>query len=484
MLEKNATFHIKEVMDGSDDFLLEVKRMRNSLNALAMKNIMFEGKGDEEVKNIEILPPPLPVSAPPTPIVTNEAPTFIPLSKKSIKIEVAPIPIKEPPTFIKLSEKPILIEPSTPLVTSEPPLPIIEPYIRPISSRQSRQDSNRTYSGKIEQEDVLKALILEGAKQASAVISPQNTAERPKPRVHFIDESEKLLKNPSRESDEVATINELPWQKKHEFRMVTPYFKAKTKNQIMALGSNEEPPKTVTENISLGFRPIERNRSKEDSSIVRPVPLFTSKSYQELPRNDDFRTFDMLTKTKSNDDLLLDNIDGARKFTESKTHKLLRMRSTSNNTLNRVSGDQSIYENFQFQSQTSIDENFVRKTRKPMPQPRTSFQDDKRTSKTITYVLDKSKDEFVLQDPELIEEEYESILIQNEVDQYRDSAYFSALLNSREDCESFDFFHQALSLSATKRCNCSHLFCHRIKLSNFIHAFFYLSLKLFLACLN
>ena len=80
-----------------------------------------------------------------------------------------------------------------------------------------------------------------------------------------------------------------------------------------------------------------------------------------------------------------------------------------------------------------------------MPQPRTSFQDEKRKSKTITYVLDKSKDEFVLQDPELIEEEYENILIRNEVDQYRDSAYFSALLNSREDCKSFDFY-QALSL--------------------------------------
>jgi hypothetical protein len=73
-----------------------------------------------------------------------------------------------------------------------------------------------------------------------------------------------------------------------------------------------------------------------------------------------------------------------------------------------------------------------------MPQPRTSFQEDKskRTSKTIVYVLDKAKDEFVLENPELLEDEYENILIDNKIDQYRDSSLFSALLSSRDDCKS------------------------------------------------
>lgn len=451
MRDKNATFHIKEE-DGNDndDVLLEVKRMRNSLNALAMKNIMFESKGgyeeivSMEIKNIsdENSPPPLPVSEPPTPL---------------------------------------------PL-----PLPTAEPaFKRTYSGRHSRVDSTRAYSMKIDQEDVLKALIIEGSKQANAV-SAENIDEKPKARVHFVeeDDAQKTLKNnPSRESDEVATINEMPWKKKHEFRIVTPFFKPKTRDQIEALDREHETPKSITENISLGFRPIERNRTKElDASIIRPVPLLTSKSYQELPRKyveTDFKKCDKLTKTKSNDDLLLDNIDGAHKFTESKTHRLMRMRSISNNALNQTS-EQSVYENFEFQSQTSIDESIVRKARKPMPQPRTSFQDDKRTSskrtsKTIVYVLDKSKDEFVLQDPDLMEEEYENVLIRNEVDQYRDSAYFNALLNSREDCESsFDFYRIVCQLQIVihlRKC------CHHEKFHKYVEVFFlsslFLSMKLF-----
>ena len=48
------------------------------------------------------------------------------------------------------------------------------------------------------------------------------------------------------------------------------------------------------------------------------------------------------------------------------------------------------------------------------------------------YVLDKERDEFVLQPPEL-DDAYESVLINNNIDQYRDSNLFKYLVNSRED---------------------------------------------------
>lgn len=350
-----------------DEVLLEVYRMRNSLNSVVTKKVLY----DEEVRKLS--PPPLPTTKPPT-----------------------------PPT---------------------------SPYFKRTSSyRHSRQDSNRSYSRNIEKEDILKALIIEGSKNSNAEISPQNTISTEEKRVHFVNDQ--LPSNVSRESDEVATINEMPWQKKHEYRVVTPYFKPK--NKIKTLNDREN---VKNENISLGFRPIEKNQSYEDidSAIYKPVALFPSKSYQELQKislEDDFG------RTKSNEDLLLDNIDGAHKFTESKTHKLMRFRSISNNTLNKIysTSDHSVYENYKFQSQSSIDENKIRKTKKPMPQPRSSFQfdvaDNKRSSKTLVYVLDKQKDEFVLQ------EEYENVLINNDIDQYRDSALFNALLNSREDCKS------------------------------------------------
>lgn len=394
----------KDENTNNDEFLLEVNRMRNSLNALTVKNFMCESKGDEEIVSMEVRE------------VEEENPP--------------PLPEGDPPIVFK----------------------------RTYSGRNIRQESNRAHSGIIDTEDVLKALVIESSKQSNAELNSQKTKSRvrfgdfeeikvdevqPKSRVRFAEEEPvkdqaKLLKNPSRESDEVATINDMPWNKKYEYRAVTPFLKPK--NEIKALNTDDLQRNN---NVSLGFRPIERNRSTEDldNSVVRPVPLFASKSYQELSKNDEiksFRSFDSFTKTKSSDDLLLDNIDGARKFTESKTHKLMRIRSTSNNALNRTS--ESVYENYKFETQTSADESLIRVKKRPMPQPRTSFQEDvrnsKRTSKTIVYVLDKEKDEFVLENPELLENEYENILTDNQIDKYSDSSLFSALLSSRDDCKS------------------------------------------------
>lgn len=476
--KQETSMRDEKVTEGGDEFLVEVNRMRTSLNALSMKYIMFDAK-EEEVGGVkEEVPPPLPVAMPPSfpqsdpPSALKECDEInlsaaVPIAKAvTVPAKIADDPIKpaDPPSVLKKSDeilpitREIAIEPIKPadlslMLTVEPPksadpTPSVTtdqppPFKRTLSNHNLRQDSNRTYSGLIEKEDVLKAIIIESSKQANAdVVSPTNSIEKTKSRVHFAEETTKLLKNSSRESDEVANINDLPWQKKHEYRTVTPFFKQK--NKIKALSSEQVDTKVETTE-AITFRPIERNRSIEDfeKSIVRPVPIFASKSYQELSKNDEddsnFKKYESFEKTKSNEDLLLDNLDGARKFTESRTHKLVRMRSVSKESLNRTS-DIGTYENINFQSQSSIDENLIRKTKKPMPQPRSSIQEDprasKRTSKTIVYVLDKQKNEFVLENPELLEDAYESVLVNNEVDQFRDSKLFSALLNSREDCKS------------------------------------------------
>jgi hypothetical protein len=361
----NSSFEQETSMQGkdtsSDDFQLEVNRIRSSINALAMKNWMFDSN---EENIISILP--------------------------NKNVEVTP----KSPTKRSISKH--------------------------------RQDSNRTYSGIINQDDILKALTESQEKLNKSELS---FAEKSRGRVHFA-ETEVTKTNASRESDEVAAITELPWNKKMEYRNVTPYAK-----------SLKIEPLNVVEKKStdIVFRPIERNNNNNDvtinKQIVKPVPLFASKSYQELPSYENDDPYEIIDnfQTKSYDDLLLNNIDGIRK-PESRTHKLLRYRSTSNNSLNRTS-DQIVYENFKYEAPLFADA--VIRKKKPMPQPRTSFE-EKKQSKTIVYVLDKQLDEFILQNSaDKVEEAYESVLMENNVDKDRDSNLFQYLLNSREDCKCF-----------------------------------------------
>lgn len=358
--------------DGSsnDEVQLEINRMRNSLNALTLKNFMFDVKNESE--------------------------------EEIIRMEVKEIAVTEEPA---------------------------KPTLRQSSSKH-RQESNRTHSGLINQDDILKALM-----ESQEEINEAENSVKQKQKVKFVEEDEtdsrpKALKDSSRESDEVATINELPWQIKHRgHKTVTPYFKPKKSIKALSNENVSEVPKPIE------FQPIERNRSSENipKQLVRPVPIFSSISYQELPTK--FEPFDSF-RTKSSDDLLLDDIDGIRKITESKTHKLVRMRSCSNNSLDR-SSDHIIYENFNYEVPLSVDQVTMRKKKKPMPQPRLSADVNelkKRTSKTVVYVLDKEKDEFVLQ-PSEIDDAYESVLVQNNVDAYDDSDFFNSLLSSRDDCK-------------------------------------------------
>lgn len=293
------------------------------------------------------------------------------------------------------------------------------------STSKHRRDLNRTHSKIIEPDDIIAALTTS---------QEEINDEKPKViRVHFAEEpkakQQLLVKEPSRDSDEVASINnELPWHKKHEYRTVTPFFKPQ--NKIKALSSEDIP-------VNIAFRPIETSRSTEDVTILKPVPIFASKSYQELPTSWEFKSFDQF-QTKSSDDLLLDNIDGVRK-PESKRHKLLRIRSTStsNTSLNRLS-DQLVYENFHYNiPEVPMSADNVQRRKAPQPLPRIVDESNgiKRHSKTIVYVLDKQRDEFVLEITNDEDEIYEDVLLRNNVDRNSDSSLFNSLIDSRDDCK-------------------------------------------------
>lgn len=298
------------------------------------------------------------------------------------------------------------------------------PFKRSVSKH--RQDATRTYSNVVDPNDVLVALTA----------SQEKLDEKPKAaRVSFAEFEEKqkskvLFKEPSRDSDEVATINNgLPWQKKHEYRTVTPFFKKPNKAKAV---SNENV------SLNIAFRPIDLSRSTEDvnKEIVKPVPIFLSKSYQELPRNVEFKSFDRF-QTQSSDDLLLSNIDGVRK-PESKRHKLMRIRSTSSNSLNRYS-DQLVYENFHYDiPEAPMTADVVMRRKAPLPLPRAGEEPNKRHSKTVTYILDKDRDEFVLEAPSkenIFDEVYEDVLMRNNVTRGSDSSLFNSLVDSRDDCK-------------------------------------------------
>ena len=283
---------------------------------------------------------------------------------------------------------------------SVPIKPIVDVADFRRSLSKHRQDANRTQSTLVDPNDVLVALTASQEKL---------DAEKPK-IVRFVEKPKTKFEKPSRDSDEIATIiageAELPWQKKHQYRQVTPFLKPKTKEA--------EKIKEIS------FRPIELSRSIEDlnQEIHKPVPIFASKSYQELP-SFGFQRFDFF-QTKSSDDLLLDNIDGARK-PESKRHRLMRIRSESGANFNN-------YENFHYEIPQPPVENFMRQ-KPPQPLPRTS-------SKTLVYVLDKDRDEFILENQRNFEEVYEDCEWRSS-----DSILFNSLADSRDDCKFPDHQH-------------------------------------------
>ena len=417
-----------------DEFQVEVNRMRNSLSALALKHFMFEAgskEGGGEIKAV-----------------------------KAFEVK-----LQEPQVAVLMTEDPIEASQQQQKEAPKEQPPEVPKDAIDVDSQQSeimfrrslskhRQEPNRTHSKHIDPSDIIAALTASKERlderkrvefEKSLKAEPKkvhvNFPQDPKVELKTVKLSQEpksvafdefpsfkrkvFMKEPSRDSDEVATINnELPWQKKHEYRTVTPFFRQTSKQKTLS-------QEIVTENVA--FRPIETSRSSEDinQEILKPVPIFLSSSFQELPRKWEFKPFDEF-QTKSNDDLLFSNIDGVRK-PESKRHKLVRIRSTSNSSLNRLS-DQLVYENFHFdipEVSTSMENVTMRKP--PRPLPRVVDENTKRQSKTIVYVLDKESDEFVLEEGD--EDTYEDVLLRNNVDRNSDDTSFYSLLDSRDDCK-------------------------------------------------
>lgn len=350
-----------------------------------------------------------------------------PKVEKEREVETVPVemvPVKKPSKGVKFQPEVVEQPEVTKLVAppqEAPPAPPVfseDPFRRSLSKH--RQDAARTHSKQIDTTEIIAALTASLEK-----VDDEKHVQFEVKKVQFVEASKPkhvLFKEPSRESDEVAVINnELPWQKKHQFRTVTPFLKPATRAKA-----------TSHENIA--FRPIETSLSTEDISkeIVKPVPIFASKSksYQELPTSWEFKSFDQF-QTKSSDDLLMDNIDGLRK-PESKRHRLLRIRSTSNNSVNRLS-DQLVYQNFHYDiPEVPLSADTVVRRKAPQPLPRI-VDVTKRNSKTLVYVLNKERDEFELENSSDEDEVYEDVLLRNNIDRHSDATMFSSLVDSRDD---------------------------------------------------
>lgn len=423
--------------------------MRNSLNALTLKHFMFESGTREglfaERADLIIAEPVKKVESK---VNAEEIPKIVDAEPKAAIYDTADVEVGGRGGFSKgLTEEVVQKLEKTPRKTLEasPEIkdkkvhtetttkPVLKgdneiPFERRLSKH--RRDPNRTKSGHVDPDTIIAALSESQSKQNEPKKVDFVTAKPFKAKSVVFDEVPSykppmLFKQPSRDSDEVAGITEeLPWHKKHQYRTVTPFFKKPNKS-----ASHDD----LSEGIV--FRPIESSRSTEDvnKAILKPVPVFASKSFQEIPAPRSFKPFNHF-QTKSSDDLLFDNIDGVRK-PESKRHKLMRIRSTSSNTLNRLS-DQLVYENFHYtipEAVSASSEDFMRK-KAPRPLPRVIDGTAKRNSKTIVYVLDKERDEFVLEDEAAIDDAYEEVVANNQMVQSSDRI-FDSLLDSRDDCE-------------------------------------------------
>lgn len=402
--------------------------MRNSLNALTLKHFMFES-GSREAAFAELRPDPM---TEPAEAIELKGDIGGILKADVFEAKTAIYDTAEAKQDAILTEEPAKIMEEAPPEIKVKTFPKNDneiPFERRLSKH--RRDPNRTKSGHVDPDTIIEALSESQSKLNEAKKVNFVTAKPFKPKSVVFDEvlSYKppvLVKQPSRDSDEVAGITEeLPWQKKYQYRTVTPFFKKSNKS-----ASHDNLSESIV------FRPIESSRSTEDvnKAILKPVPVFASKSYQEMPEARSFKPFNHF-QTKSSDDLLFDNIDGVRK-PESKRHKLMRIRSTSSNTLNRLS-DQLVYENFHYtipEATSASTEDFMRK-KAPRPLPRVIDGTAKRNSKTIVYVLDKERDEFVLEDEATIDDAYEEVVANNQLGQSSDRL-FDSLLDSRDDCES------------------------------------------------
>lgn len=254
-------------------------------------------------------------------------------------------------------------------------------------------------------------------------IPPLPTSKPPKMSVHFLDDDDHteqidpIVKDGNRCSYEIEEIN-YP-SRNHKCREVTPALIGEKMHSLSSSDSSSETAESSEdESPEPIFRPIAISRSNENLtrhsfSLVRPVPLFASKSIQDLrmDRYDKQSAMDPLFHSKSSDDLLLPDIDGMTKTTNLSKFKKFRYNRSSSTSLSNLSlkadDSESIYANLFELGLTTPEKLANTVSKKPKPLPRMNsidelniaFDDDKASkTKTVVYVIDKSTNEFVRAD--------------------------------------------------------------------------------------
>ncbi|XP_058821256.1 cytospin-A-like isoform X2 [Topomyia yanbarensis] len=252
-------------------------------------------------------------------------------------------------------------------------------------------------------------------------LPPLPTSKPPKMSVRFIEDDKNMhigpiLAESNRCSYEIEKINSLPWQKRQEFRNVTPgLISTPTQDVTSSPSSSTDSP--VNSSPDPNFRPIAISRSNENLThqnirLVRPIPLFASASVQDLRPNCSEKqgSLDSMFYSKSSDDLILPDIDGMTKTTNLAKFKKYRCNRSSSTSLSNLSTkddeSESLYANMSFSHKPiSHEKNQNATNKKPKPLPRTdSIYELEETTvkttkpKTLVYVIDKLTNEFVLTD--------------------------------------------------------------------------------------
>lgn len=235
------------------------------------------------------------------------------------------------------------------------------------STSRSRRDSSRVKSGFISAVDIQLAMgnSLKSEDEVEVVnefkeIPPVLPSSVPPPLSMIHAETSEL---------------QLPWHKKHEYRPISKSF--------------------LDDLDTVSFKEIE---------VVSSSDEFLGENLAKLSKPSDFYPKDEKILSKSTDDLLHPDVDGLRKSIRSMKNKGKKNKIySSTNSLLQL--DESLYENLNTKSLPDLTGNLDKEVsiKKPLPLPRVnSIKDisaENRNSKTLTFVLDKEKDEFVLEEP-------------------------------------------------------------------------------------
>lgn len=251
--------------------------------------------------------------------------------------------------------------------------------------------------------------------ESKEYLPPLPKSKPPKMSVRFmeddpVEQADSASIQANRCSNEIEEINAQLRAKAILPRSETPAALAPDSSQQ----SNESTCSSESNSPEPMFRPISVTRSNEylaehGFTLVRPVPLFASKSIQDLRATRDERrsNLDSLFYSKSSDDLIFPDIDGMTKITNLSKFKKNRCNRASSNSLislfSREDEPETIYANIEFSRKDKPKDIVANKKPQPLPRSNSNIEIDevnsnKSQAKTLVYVIDKAKNEFVLAD--------------------------------------------------------------------------------------